>query len=115
MQPRMNALIFQMITNMLEYGSSKYTTGIAKSLSNDKNIDKSYLAKVIEGCKSGPKEPVKKAGVNIQFGKGKKGAGDKTKPKPSVPTKDKNQIQDQLSKLEIQDSSDSEEEKDIDA
>lgn len=33
MQPRMSALIFQMITNILEYGASKFTPGVVKSLS----------------------------------------------------------------------------------
>jgi hypothetical protein len=104
MQPRMNALVFQMITNMLEYGSSKFTPGIAKSLSNDKNLDKAYLQKVIEGCKGETKKEPAKMGLKINIAKKK----EPKKPVEKTVAKPKDQVSNDLEKLniDIEDSSD---------
>jgi len=84
MQPRMNALIFQMFTNILEYGSNQFTPGVIKSLSNQKNIDQTYLAKVVSASKGeSVKKEVPKLGINLKMKKdqSKNKAG---KPSPKV-------------------------------
>lgn len=98
MHPRLNSLIFQMITNMMDYGSSKFTAGIAKSLSNEKNIDKAYLTKVIDGCKGDSKKEPTKLGLNINIAKKKK---DTKKPAEKQPAKPKDQVANELDKLDL--------------
>lgn len=51
MQPRMSALIFQMLTNVMEYGASQFTPGVVQSLSQESKIDQVYLKKVIAASK----------------------------------------------------------------
>lgn len=67
MQPRLSAMVFQMFTNVLEYGASQFTPGLVKSISDQQNIDWNYLNKVIEGSKEQRQQ--KKYAVNIKFKK----------------------------------------------
>lgn len=76
MQPRMSALVFQMITSILEYSQSINAPGVVKSLSNPTRIDQAYLNKVIEASRGEiKKEEPKKIGIAVKIrGKG----GDKS-------------------------------------
>ena len=72
----MSALIFQMITSMLEYSQSINAPGVAKSLADPTNIDKAYLQKVIDASKGDiKKDEPKKIGIAVKIrGKGEKAA-----------------------------------------
>lgn len=69
MQFRLSASIFQMFTSVLEYGARKATPGIAKSLSQEKNIDWEYLNKVIDRSKEEKKDINEKIALKINFKK----------------------------------------------
>lgn len=108
MQPRLSQLIFQMFTNILEYGASQFTPGVVKSLSTKQNIDWNYLKKVTEASKGEEKQEKKKIGVNINFKK--KPA--KGKPGEKAASKEKEEVKGEIKDLKVEGYSDEENEDD---